>query len=89
MNTNTTSNNVWVCNLLKTFSDKFNYQSHMYICKVYKDHIKSNCIDDEFKQQLRHDILNEVRLCSDALKDDVVNVETNKNIEKSYSFNIS
>ena len=43
-------------------------------CKVYEDHLKSNCIDDEFKQQLKHDILNEVNIFLDALKDDVVNV---------------
>ena len=30
-------------------------------CKVYKDPLKSNCVDDEFKQQLKQDILNEVK----------------------------
>ena len=29
-------------------------------CKVYEDNFKTNCIDDEFKQQLKHDLLNEV-----------------------------
>ena len=43
-------------------SKKYNYQSHMDRCKVYKDHLKSNCIDDEVKQQLKQDILNEVIL---------------------------
>ena len=47
-------------------------ESHMDRCKVYKDHLKSNCID-EFKQQLKHDMLNEVKLFLNALKDDVVN----------------
>ena len=46
-------------------------------CKVYKDHLESNCIDDEFKQQLKHDILNEVKMSLVALKDDVVNVKPN------------
>ena len=36
-------------------------------CGVYKDHLKSKCIDAEFKQQKKHDILNEVKLCLDAL----------------------
>ena len=58
-------------------------------CKVYKDHLKSNCIDDEFKQQFEHDILNEVTLLLDALSDDVVNVKTNNNITHSYNFMIS
>ena len=50
-------------------------------CEAYKDHLKSHCIDDdEFKQQLKHDILNGFKLCLDALKDDVVNVETNKTV---------
>jgi len=48
------------CNLLKNpLSKQYNYQSHMNRCKVYKDHLKSNCIDDGFNQQLKHDILNE------------------------------
>ena len=60
METNTTSNNVWICNYLKKpLSRKCNYQSHMDICEVYEDYLKSNCIDDEFKQQLKQDILNE------------------------------
>ena len=49
-------------NLLKTtLSNKYKYQSHMERCKVYKDHSKANCIDDEFKQQLKQDILNEFK----------------------------
>ena len=58
-------------------------------CKVYKDHLKANCIDDEFKQQLKQDILNELKLFLDALKNDVVNVNTNKNTKHSYNFKIS
>ena len=50
-------------------------------CKVYKDHLTATCIDDQFKQQLKQDILNEVKICLDALKDDVVNVKTNNNIK--------
>jgi len=45
-------------------------------CKVYKDHVKSNCIDDEFTHQLNQDTLNEVKMLLDALKNDVVNVNT-------------
>ena len=61
MNTNTTSNNVRIrkfCFFLKkkTLSNKYNCQSHTDRCKVYKDRLKSNCIDDELKQQLKHDI---------------------------------
>ena len=63
MNTSTTSNNVWICKLRKkTLSNTYNYQSHMDRCNVYKDHLKSHCIDDEFKQQLKRDILNEFQL---------------------------
>ena len=58
-------------------------------CKACKDHIKSNCIEDEFEQQLKHDILNEFKLFLDALKDDVVNVKTNKNVKQSHYFMIS
>ena len=58
-------------------------------CKVYKDDLKSNCIDDEFKQKLKHDLSNEVKLFLDASKDDVVNVEANNNIQQSYNFMIS
>ena len=58
-------------------------------CKVYKDHLKSNCIDDDFKHQLKQDILNEVKMLLDALKDDVVSVKTNKSIKQSYNFKIS
>jgi len=58
-------------------------------CKVCKDHFKSNCIDDEFKQQLKHETLNEVNMLLDALKGDVVNVNTNKNIKQSYNLKIS
>ena len=57
-------------------------------CKVQKDHLKAHCIDDEFKQQLKPDILNEVKFL-DALKDDVINVNTDKNIKQSYKFKIS
>ena len=62
METNTT-NNVWICKLCKKkpLSKKYNYQSNMDRCKVYKDHLKSNCIDGEFKQQLKHDILCNVK----------------------------
>ena len=35
----------------KSLSKKYNCQSNMGRCEVYKDHLKSNCIDDEFKQQ--------------------------------------
>ena len=90
METNTTSNNVWICKFCKKpLSKKYNYQSHMDRCKVYKDHLKANCIDDEFKQQLKQDILNEVKLFLDDLKHDVINVNTNKNIKQSYNFKIS
>ena len=90
MDSNTTSNNVWVCKFCKkTLSKKYNYQSHMDRCKVYKDHLKSNSIDEEFKQQLKHDILNEVKMFLNDLKNDVVNAKTNNNIRKPYSFNIS
>ena len=69
MDTNTTSNNVWVCKFCKkTLSKKYNYQSHMDRCKVYKDHFKSNSIDEEFKQQLKHDILNAVKMFLNGLK---------------------
>ena len=51
METNTTSNNVWVCKFRKRpLSKKCNYQSHMDICKVYKDHFKANCIDECFER---------------------------------------
>ena len=33
----------------------------MDTCKAYKDHFKSNCIDDEIKQQLKQEILDEVK----------------------------
>ena len=55
-------------------------------CKVYKDHVKANCIDDGFKQQLKQGIL---KLCLDAFKNDVINVNTNKNMTHSYNFKIS
>jgi len=95
MNTNTTSNatsnnNAWIY----TFFLKKHYQrniniNHIWVgCKAYKDHFKSNCVDNEFKQQLRHGILNKVKLFLDAWKDDVVNVETNNNIKQSYNFMI-
>ena len=71
----------------KPLSTKYNYQSHVDRCRVCKDHLKANWIDDEFKQQLKQDILNEVIMCLDALKDDVVNVKTNKNVKHSYNFN--
>jgi hypothetical protein len=90
MDSNTTSNNVWICKFCqKTLSKKYNYQSHMDRCKVYRDHLKSNSIDEEFKQQLKHDILNEVKMFLNDLKNDVVNAKTNNNIRKTYSFNIS
>ena len=59
----------------KTLSNKYTCQSHMDRWKVYKGHLKSNCIDDEFKQHLKRDILNEVKLFFDALGYDVVNVK--------------
>ena len=63
MDTNTTSNNVWFCKFCKKpLSKKYNCQPHMDRCTVYKDHLKSNCIDDEFKQQFKHDISNGVKL---------------------------
>jgi len=92
METNTASNNVWIrkfCKKLvckfrkKTLSKEYTYQSHMDRCKAYKDHLRSNCIDDEFKQQLKHDVMNEFKLFLDALKNDVINVTTNKNIKQS------
>ena len=90
MDTNTTSNNVWACKFCnKRLSKKYNYQSHMDRCKVCKDHLKSNCVDDEFKQQLKQDIVNEFELFLDALKIDVVNANNNKNIKHSYNFKIS
>ena len=90
METNTISNNVWMCKLRKKpLSKKYNYQSHMERCKVYKDHLKANCIDDESKQQLKQDILNVFKLFLDAFKIDVVNVNTSKNIKQSYNFKIS
>ena len=90
MDSNTTSNNIWICKFCKkSLSKKYNYQSHMDRCKVYKDHLKSNSIDEEFKQQLKHDILNEVETFLNDLKHDIVNDKTNNNIRKPYSFNIS
>ena len=91
MDANTTANNVWTCKSCKKkpLSKKSNDQSHMDRCKVYKDHVKSNCIDDGFQQQLKQDILNEVDMFSDASKDDIVNVKTHTNIEQSYDFKIS
>ena len=63
MDSNTTSNNVWICKFCKkTLSKTYNYKSHMDRCMVYKDHLKSNSIDEEFKQQWKHDILNEVKM---------------------------
>ena len=58
-------------------------------CKVHKDHLKANCIEDEFQQQLKQDILNEVKLFLDDLKHDVLNVNTHKNIKQYYNFKIS
>ena len=43
----------------KKHQNKYNCQSHMDSCKVYKDNLRSNCIDAEFKQQLKQYILNE------------------------------
>ena len=87
METNTISNNVWICKFGK--KNIINYQSHMEICKVYKDHVRANCIDDEFKQQFKQYILNVFELLLDALKNVVSNVNTNKNIKHSYNFKIS
>ena len=42
-------------------------------------------LNNNFKQ----DILNEVDMCLDPLKDDVGNVKTNRNIKQSYNFTIS
>jgi len=62
MDTSTTLKHVWICEFCKKpLPKKCNYQSHMDRCKVCKDHLKSNCIDDEFKQQLKLAILNEVK----------------------------
>ena len=73
MDSNTTSNNVWICKFCKkTLSKKYNYQSHMDRCNVYRDHLKSNSIDEEFKQQLKHDILNEVRTIIDGATREVL-----------------
>jgi len=52
----------FVNSVKKPLSKEYNYQSHMDRCKVYKDHVKANCIDDEFKQRLKQDILNEVNV---------------------------
>ena len=52
--------------LKKPLSKKYNYQAHMDRCKVYKDHVKANRIDDEFKQQLKQDMLKDVILFFDA-----------------------
>ena len=76
-----------MCN--KALSGKYHYQSHMDRCKAYKDYLKSNCIDNEFKQQLKHDISNEFKLFLDDLRDDGVNVKTKNNIKQSYNFMIS
>ena len=47
METNTTSNNVWVCKSCKNpLSKKYKYQSHLNRCQVYEDHVKANCIDE-------------------------------------------
>ena len=56
----------------KTLSKKYNYQSHMDRCRVYQDHLKTNSIDEEFKQQLKHDILNEVRTIIDGATREVL-----------------
>ena len=69
METNTTSDNVWICKFCKKpLSKKYKYQSRMERCKVCKDHLKSNCIDDEFRQQLKQNMLKEFNVCFDALK---------------------
>ena len=72
----------------KSLSKKYNYHSHMDRSKVYRDHLKVNCIDDESKQELKEDILNEIKMFLDALKDDLVNVKTNKNVKQSSNFKI-
>ena len=55
-------------------------------CKVYKDHLRLNCTDAEFIQQLKQDTLNEFTLFSNALNNDVINVNTNKKIKQYYNF---
>ena len=61
METNTTTNNVCICKFCKnTVIKKYDYQSHTDRRKVYRDHVRSHCIDDEFKQQLKQDTLNEL-----------------------------
>ena len=49
----------WFVNFVKKkhSSNKYDYQSHMDRCKVYKDHWKADCIDDEFKQQLKQGMI--------------------------------
>ena len=76
-------------NCVKNLSKKCNYQSQRDRCKVYEDQLKANCIDDEFKQQLKQEVLNEVKMCLNVVKDDVVNVRTNKNIKQSCNFKIT
>ena len=49
-------------NFVKRHYQRNNYQSHMDRCKVYKDQLKSNSIDEDFKQQSKHDIFNEVKM---------------------------
>ena len=38
---------------------------------------------------MKQDIVYEVKMCLDALQDDVANVKTNKNSKQSYNFKIS
>ena len=73
----------------KPLSKKYNYQSQMEICKVYEDDLKSDCIDYEFKQQLKQDVLDKFELVLKVLKNDVVIVSANKNIKQSYNLKIS
>ena len=51
----------------KSLSKKYNHHSLMDRCKVYRDYLKVNCIDDESKRQLKQVILNELNVL-DALK---------------------
>ena len=66
-----------IVNFVKTL-----YQRNIIINHIWIDvkFIKSNCIDDEFKQQLKHDILNVVKMFSDALKDDVADIKQTKTL---------
>ena len=58
-------------------------------CKVYKDYLKANSIDDEFKEQFKNDILNEFRMFLNTLKDDVIHTKNDNNIKRTLNFSIS